>query len=84
MRRRISRFGNLSPRATLAAEADQARADYVSQRPLSERAPWDRFRPTPAGLATNTKRSFPILDRTDGVCIPPFLYERFGRPPQRV
>ena len=25
--------------------------------------------PTPAGLSTNTKRSFPILDRTDGVCI---------------
>jgi len=39
MLRRISRFGNESPRAALAAEADQARADNVGQRPLSDTTP---------------------------------------------
>lgn len=63
MRRRVSRFGNLSPRATLAAEADQARADYVSQRPLSERAPQDRSWPNSdvaAETSTDRWRSVPV------------------------
>jgi hypothetical protein len=32
MRRRRPRFGNMSPRTALVAEADQVRADNVDQR----------------------------------------------------
>jgi hypothetical protein len=39
MLRRISRFGNESPRAALAAEVDQVCADNVGQRLQSETTP---------------------------------------------